>query len=800
MSSANPSNVAPRSSLSAAEAAQLASGLAELAKANMPLPAGLRALAEEWPSRRLRPALLDLANRLEQGVSLEDAINTVGSRLPAHLRGLIIAGIRSNRLPEALDQYVDMERTQHDLYRQIWINMAYPTVLLAIMSFLALLADFYIKPQFEKIFKDFGTSLPGITQFILTDWGPFTFILLAITALTVLIPLILALWPISSLLSPLIYLAPVIGPLLRWSQMARFSRLMAMLLGQNIPLPESLRLTSKSVHNVYIARACRKAAANIEQGRYLSDSLTASRQFSPDLLPLIEVGERTSSLGEAFQSAADMFEGRASTQGKNLEVFLLPATFLAIICLCGIFIIGLFMPFMCLITHLTGGGYDKYYDQASKSPEYSNLFVFYIVSTLLAVTVLLFLLLTSVRKKHAGNRLLYSIIFYTCYVVIICGIIGGLISAPEEAYSIGFWIVVICLVGYAVGYFIFGILMWPRLRVQQNALLWTLAISVEKKIPLVPTITAFAEGHSMPIASKARKLAKLLDSGVPLPDALEHVPDVLPARTLPIIRAGYHSGALAKSLRQAVSSRDLLTNVGNSLSARLLYIVLVTSFAISVISFLMLKIIPSYEKIFKDFGTNLPALTTTLIGVSHLAVEAWYLFIPLYLLLIWLLFLLVSFNLGWSVHYFPGMARLLRRRHAAAILDSLAFAAEGQQPLDNSILSLAATYPQPAIRRKLCYVGVDVHSGADWCESLFRHGLIKQTDEAVLKAAQRVGNLPWAMRELADGNRRRLAYKLNALVQLAYPSIILCLGAIVLFIVTSLFMPLIVLITRLAGQ
>ena len=159
---------------------------------------------------------------------------------------------------------------------------------------------------------------------------------------------------------------------------------------------------------------------------------------------------------------------------------------------------------------------------------------------------------------------------------------------------------------------------------------------------------------------------------------------------------------------------------------------------------------------------------------------------------------IMLFRLG-AVLFSRNFTRIMRRRHSANILDSLAMAAENNQPLGNSIATLATCYPQLDIRHKLNCVGKDISKGADWCQSLFRHGLIKRADQAVLQAAQRVGNLPWAMREMADSNRRRLAYRLNALVQLAYPPVILCLGVMVLFIVVALFTPLITLITRLVG-
>jgi type II secretory pathway component PulF len=354
MSTENPSNVAPQSRLSASEAAQLASGLAELAKAGLPLPGGLRALADEWPSRRLRPALLDLANRLEQGVSLEDAINTVGSRLPAHLRGLIIAGIRSNRLPEALEQYVELERTQHDLGRQVRLSLAYPTLYMVAITIIAFLVNIFIVHQMARILKDFGTSLPGITILIINFSGPFAFFLFILTILLLAIPLLSLEWPGSRWVSPLLNFLPVVGPLLKCSEMARFSRMMSMCLQQKVPLTDSLRLTANGLRDAYLGRACRQAAIEIERGRSFSDCI-AARRFSAELLPLIVVGEQASSLGDTMQAAAEMFEGRAYSQGRNLETVLLPVALFVTGSLCGIVIIGIFMPLISLITRLTGG-------------------------------------------------------------------------------------------------------------------------------------------------------------------------------------------------------------------------------------------------------------------------------------------------------------------------------------------------------------------------------------------------------------------------------------------------------------
>ena len=96
----------------------------------MPLEGGLRALADEIPSARLARVLRQLADRLTAGATLEAAIRALGSRLPADLRGLIVAGIRSGRLAVVLEEFAALIRRQQQLRRRATLAVAYPTLLL----------------------------------------------------------------------------------------------------------------------------------------------------------------------------------------------------------------------------------------------------------------------------------------------------------------------------------------------------------------------------------------------------------------------------------------------------------------------------------------------------------------------------------------------------------------------------------------------------------------------------------------------------------------------------------------------
>ena len=189
-----------------------------------------------------------------------------------------------------------------------------------------------------------------------------------------------------------------------------------------------------------------------------------------------------------------------------------------------------------------------------------------------------------------------------------------------------------------------------------------------------------------------------------------------------------------------------------------------------------------------------PTPTQRLFTALHYCLFFWYL--PT-LLLLGMLFYAVARYLGWIQWDLPGLGRLARRNDTAVILDGLAVAAAQQRPVLEGIGALADAYPKRAVRLRLRRTVAEVESGGDWCEALFHQGLIRRADRAVLQAAQRVGNLAWALHEMADSNRRRLAYHLQALAQLLFPPAVLALGLIVMFVVVGMFLPLIALINRL---
>ena len=348
-----------------------------------------------------------------------------------------------------------------------------------------------------------------------------------------------------------------------------------------------------------------------------------------------------------------------------------------------------------------------------------------------------------------------------------------------------------------VGLFVLDEILLSRRRAQHGALLWVIAAAAERFIPLVTAVEAFAQEEGGAFGHRARRLARLLAEGVSLPVAMKESRTLFPMESISLLHVGQESGALAVALRQVASQRDAYRQVLASLAGKLAYFCMVIFFAIGVVTFVMLKIVPAFQKIFYDFDAELPAMTRALIDVSSFMGVYGFLFTPIFLAAALVLIYIFVRNIGWTHWDPPGVDRLIRRLDTAVILDALALAAKRQHPLHTTIAVLARSYHKTSIRGLLHNVVCDINAGVDWCESLLKRGLIRRVDAAVLKAAQAAGNLPWALGEMADSNRRRVVYRLHALVQVLFPPVVLAMGAFVMFFVVSMFLPLIKLIQSL---
>src|SRR5262249_15435060 len=124
--------------------------------------------AEEMPRGRLRRAMLELAQSLERGGPLEQAIATHEAKIPPHLRGLVKTGIRSEWLGELFSRDCAYARVGTEPKRALRPGLRCPVLTSAIALALFIFVCVVVASQFEVIYRDFGVPIPRATLALLT--------------------------------------------------------------------------------------------------------------------------------------------------------------------------------------------------------------------------------------------------------------------------------------------------------------------------------------------------------------------------------------------------------------------------------------------------------------------------------------------------------------------------------------------------------------------------------------------------------------------------------------------------------
>jgi type IV pilus assembly protein PilC len=298
--------------------------------------------------------------------------------------------------------------------------------------------------------------------------------------------------------------------------------------------------------------------------------------------------------------------------------------------------------------------------------------------------------------------------------------------------------------------------------------------------------------------SKVARVARLLQAGYSLHEALLLTPGVASPETRLAVALGEKTGQLALGLRAfRTPARGQLTTIWLEVVPRLAYPLVLLLAINGILMFWTIYIAPKYKKIFQDFHRSLPPETGRALVLGDLALSfSWVLALAVPALVALVILLLASPRFRW---YFPVVGYLYRGHVRSQVLRALAFLLQVGRPAPEALGVLAASegFVAPA-RRSVEAVRRGVEQGEPLAESLHRARVLPRAMVPLLGTAERAGNLPWALAELADVLAQRAARRVQRFSLVFFPLPIVGVGAMVGVIVLGLFVPLISLIEGLS--
>ena len=332
-------------------------------------------------------------------------------------------------------------------------------------------------------------------------------------------------------------------------------------------------------------------------------------------------------------------------------------------------------------------------------------------------------------------------------------------------------------------------------RRRQSSLLWMLSTAVEQNMPLSDTVRAVAADSPAPRWSRRTELfADYLDDGMPIADALDQVPNLFPRDVQLAVQAGAESGTLGKTLRHQAITITQREQRRNSWLGFFLYLFILLLVMVNIVGFIMYFIIPKFKKIFEDFATELPAMTKITISLSDAVVN--YFYLPIVLLIVCLLTWLVL-RRTWLWVPLIDSYRSTRSR-APTMLRVLSDTVSAGRPLAGVLGTLGRPSGSSRFSNRVLAIRQAAERGNDVWLAFVDEGFLTLREARILHAAERVGNLPWALEEIATRIEERRGNRWEILLELVRPFVLLAIGVFVGFLIISLFMPLVKLLNDLS--
>jgi type IV pilus assembly protein PilC len=322
---------------------------AAMVNAGVALVRCLGVLTEQCPNPKLKKALIAISREVQEGTNLSEAMRKHPKCFDTLYVSMVQAGEVGGVLDEVLNRLAKLLEDMARLKNQIKSAMAYPVVvgILAILVFLGM--TIFLIPIFAAIFKDLGTELPALTQFMvnLSELlrSPIIFVVIA-----VVIGIVVAIqWyyktPMGRVqIDRFLLKMPLFGDLNEKSAVARFCRIFGTLTRSGVPILQSLDIVRDTSGNQVIANAVEAAKLEIQNGGMISLALQKEQVFPILAIQMMSIGEETGELDSMMMKVADFYEDEVEQAVKALTSIIEPLMMVVLAVMVGVILLSMYLP------------------------------------------------------------------------------------------------------------------------------------------------------------------------------------------------------------------------------------------------------------------------------------------------------------------------------------------------------------------------------------------------------------------------------------------------------------------------
>ena len=287
--------------------------LEQLIAAGISMLDALADLRDSTENQRLRAVIGAVADGVEGGQSLSQALADQPEAFGKVFVGLVRVGEQTGKLPEVLKSLAAQMKWEDELAAQTRRVVMYPLFVGAIVGLVTVFLMIYLVPQMTGFLRSVGQDIPLQTRILIEVSAFFVELWWMIVAA----PLVA--WfgvkaavradpALEHALDRCKLALPLVGPILRKIVLSRFASSFALMYASGITVLDAIRASEDLVGNRPLAAALRTAGQRIAEGKTIAAAFDDTGLFPPLVVRMLKVGENTGALDTALANVGYFYD------------------------------------------------------------------------------------------------------------------------------------------------------------------------------------------------------------------------------------------------------------------------------------------------------------------------------------------------------------------------------------------------------------------------------------------------------------------------------------------------------------
>jgi type IV pilus assembly protein PilC len=314
-------------------------------------------------------------------------------------------------------------------------------------------------------------------------------------------------------------------------------------------------------------------------------------------------------------------------------------------------------------------------------------------------------------------------------------------------------------------------------------------------LPLVQAMSTLEEQtDSKTLKPILKQVTTRVESGDTFSSALAEHPKVFDRLYISMVEAGEAGGLLAEILDRVACYLESTARLKKKVKSAMSYPVIVCFIAISISLFLIIKVIPVFSDIYKDFGGQLPTPTQILISFSNIMREYFLFCIGGLVAAGFILAKLKKTRQGtwvWDRYKlkFPVLGKLAHKVCMSRFSRTFAALLRSGVPILETLRIVGQSAGNAIVEDAVQRTASSIERGDNLAQALGQHTIFPPMLVRMIAAGEQTGKVDVMLEKISDFYDEEVEATLAALTSLIEPLLICFLGVVVGTIVVCMFLP-----------